>query len=70
MRFLRAERLYFNNDVFSCAIVHLVHLDDETLSKKGISFITLVLRMITHQILRKQSQRNYNIGISNVIKIT
>ena len=50
--------------------MHLVHLDDETLSKKGISFITLVLRMITHQILRKQSQRNYNIGISNVIKIT
>ena len=47
MRFLRADRLYFNNDVFSCAIVHLVHLDDETLSKKGISFITLVLRMIT-----------------------
>ena len=32
---------------FSCAMVHLVHLDDETLSKKGISFITLVLRMIT-----------------------
>ena len=47
MRFLRADRLYFNNDVFSCAMVHLVHLDDETLSKKGISFITLVLRMIT-----------------------
>ena len=47
MRLLRAERLYFNNDVFSCAIVHLVHLDDETLSKKGTSFITLVLRMIT-----------------------
>ena len=47
MRFLRADRLYFNNDVFSCAMVHLVHLDDETLSKKGISFITLILRMIT-----------------------
>ena len=46
MRFLRADRLYFNNDVFSCAMVHLVHLDDETLSKKGINFITLVLRMI------------------------
>ena len=47
MRFLRADRLYFNNDVFSCAMVHLVHLDDETLLKKGISFITLILRMIT-----------------------
>ena len=47
MRFLRAERLYFNNDVFSCEMVHLVHLGDETLSKKGISFITLILRMIT-----------------------
>ena len=34
MRFLRAYRLYFNNDVFSCAMLHLVHLDDETLSKK------------------------------------
>ena len=59
MRFLRADRLYFNNDVFSCAMVHLVHLDDETLSKKGISFI-----------LRKLSERNYNVGISYVIKIT
>ena len=47
MRFLRADRLYFNNDVFSCAMVHLVHLDDETLSKKGVRFITLILRMIT-----------------------
>ena len=47
MRFLRADRLYFNNDVFSFAMVHLVHLDDKTLSKKGISFIKLVLRMIT-----------------------
>ena len=47
MRFLRADQLYFNIDVFSYAMVHLVHLDDETLSKKGISFITLVLRMIT-----------------------
>ena len=47
MRFPRADRLYFNNDVFSCAMVHLVHLDDETLSKKGISFITLILPMIT-----------------------
>ena len=46
MKFLRADRLYFNNYVFSCAMVHLVHLHDETLSKKGISFITLVLRMI------------------------
>ena len=36
MRFLRAERLYFNNDVFSCEMVHLVHLNDEILSKKGI----------------------------------
>ena len=47
MRFLRADQLYFNNDVFSCAIVHLVHLEDETLSKKRIRFITLILRMIT-----------------------
>ena len=47
MRFLLADRLYFNNDVSSCAMVDLVHLDDETLSEKGISFITLVLRMIT-----------------------
>ena len=54
---------------FSCAIVYLVHLDDETLSRKGISFITLISRMITKQILRKLSQRNYNVGISNVIKI-
>ena len=46
-RFLRADQLYFNNDVFSCVIVHLVHLDDETLSEKGRSFIKLVLRMIT-----------------------
>ena len=46
MRFLRADELYFN-DVFSCAMVHLVHLDDETLSKIGISFIILILRMIT-----------------------
>ena len=30
MRFLRADRLYFNNDVLSCAMMHLVHLDDET----------------------------------------
>ena len=47
MRFLGADRLYFNNDVFSFAMVHLEHLDDETLSKKGISFITLILCMIT-----------------------
>ena len=46
MRFLRADRLYFDDDVFSCAMVYL-HLDDETLSKKGISLITLILRMIT-----------------------
>ena len=51
-------------------MVHLVRLDDKTLSKKRISFITLVLRMITSQILRKLSQRNYNLEISNVIKIT
>ena len=70
MRFLREDQLYFNNDVFSCAMVHLVHLDDETLSKKGISFITLILRMITKQILLKLSQRNCNVRISNVIKIT
>ena len=38
MRFLRADRLYFNNDVFSCAMVHSVHLDDETLSKKGMFY--------------------------------
>ena len=44
---LRADRLYFNNDVFSCAMMHLLHLDDETLSEKRISFITLILRMIT-----------------------
>ena len=48
MGFLRADRLYFNNDVLSCAMVHLVHLDDETLSKKRISFITLILRMIDY----------------------
>ena len=47
MRFLRAGRLYFNDDVFPCATVHLVHLDDETLAKKGISFITLILRDVT-----------------------
>ena len=47
MIFHRADRLYFDHDVFSCAVVHLVHLDDETLSNKGISFITLILRMIT-----------------------
>ena len=47
MRFLRADRLYFNIDVFSCAMAHLGHFNDETLSKKGISFITLLLRMIT-----------------------
>ena len=46
MRFLQADR-YFHNDVFSCAMVHLAHLDDETLSKKETNFITLVLRMIT-----------------------
>ena len=34
MRLFRADRLYFNNDVFSCVIVHLVDLDDETLLKK------------------------------------
>ena len=45
-RNMKADRLYFNNDVFSCVMVHLVHLDDETLSKKGISFMTLILRMI------------------------
>ena len=50
MRFLREDRLYFNNDVFDYAMVHLVHLDDETLSKKGISFITLILRMITYRL--------------------
>ena len=33
MRFLQAD-WYFDNDVFSCVMVHLVHLDDETLSKK------------------------------------
>ena len=38
MRLLPAERLYFDNDVFSCAMVHLVHLDDETLSKKGMFY--------------------------------
>ena len=47
MRFLRADRLYFKNDIFSFEMVHLVHLEDETLSKKGISFITSILRMIT-----------------------
>ena len=47
MRVLRAGRLYFNDDVFPCATVHLVHLDDETLAKKGISFITLILRDVT-----------------------
>ena len=47
MRFLRVDRLYFNNDDFSCVMVHLVHLEDETLSKKGINSITLILRMIT-----------------------
>ena len=46
MRFLRVDRLYFNNDDFSCVMVHLVHLEDETLSKKGINPITLILRMI------------------------
>ena len=46
MRFLRVDRLYFNNDDFSCVMVHLVHLEDETLSKKGINSITLILRMI------------------------
>ena len=51
-------------------MVHLVHLDDKTLSKKGISFITLILPMITKQVLRKLSQRYYNVGISNKIKIT
>ena len=51
-------------------MVHLMHLDDETVLKKGISFITLILRMITLQILHKLSQRNYNVGISNPIKIT
>ena len=53
MKFHRADRLCFNNDVFSCAMVHLVHLDYEILTKKGISFITLISRMITSQILRK-----------------
>ena len=47
MRFLRADQLYFNNDVFSCVLVHLFHLDDETLSKKGIGFITFMLGRIT-----------------------
>ena len=47
MRFLRTDPLYFNNDVFFCAMIDLVHLDDETLSEKGVSFITLILRMIT-----------------------
>ena len=47
MRFLLVDQLYFNNNVFSCAMVDLVHLDDETLSTKGISIITLILRMIT-----------------------
>ena len=47
MRFLRVDQLYFNNDDFSCVMVHLVHLEDETLSKKGINSITLILRMIT-----------------------
>ena len=47
MRFLWADQLYFKDDVFSCAMVQLLHLDDETLSTKGISFITLSLSMIT-----------------------
>ena len=47
IRFLRADRLFFNNDVFSCAMVHLVHLVDEILPEKGMSFIALILRMIT-----------------------
>ena len=38
MRFLRADLMYFNNDVFSCAMVYLVHLDYETLSKKRNKF--------------------------------
>ena len=46
MKFLQADRLYFNNDVCS-SYHHLVHLDDETLSKKRISFIMLILCMIT-----------------------
>ena len=45
---LRADQLYFNNDVFSCATVHLVHLDDETLSEKG----TKVL-MVLQEVLRE-----------------
>ena len=34
---ISSERLYFNIDVSSGAMAHLVHFDDETLSKKGIS---------------------------------
>ena len=32
-----SDRLYFNIDVSSVVMAHLVHFDDETLSKKGIS---------------------------------
>ena len=42
---LQKKSVNFNKDVSSCAMVHLVHLDDETLSKIGISFITLILRV-------------------------
>ena len=34
MRFLREDRLYFNNDVFSCTMVHLVHLEMKLYRKK------------------------------------
>ena len=50
MRFLdRVDRLYFNNYFFSCAMVHLAHLDDENLSKIGVSFIPLILRRLRNR---------------------
>ena len=38
MRFLRADQLYFDKDVFSFATVHSGHLDDETFIEKRNKF--------------------------------
>ena len=35
---LQKKSVNFNKDVSSCAMVHLVHLDDETLSKERNKF--------------------------------
>ena len=65
MRFLQAGRLYFNHDVFSCAMVLLIMF----LQKIRINFIYVYYTYAYVTEFTSLSKRNCNVGISNVVKI-